>query len=282
MPSFYIQRIFSFVKVINAVTNCIRYKILGFNGKMAVASIGRLHCQEQEFSTTGHPSGKRFLGRINGFLRRRGIGLQCDVATEARGNCWVYAVMQQLHRPDVATGLCEDMVRLSQNSFDLRMGIVNFVKTIDEKSEYYAVMTAAREATNTIADTTEDLDDADSRTWENKLLDMGKNYMWFDTQFMQFTAYFLKMDIICYTKDATTKFCGDVMNQAVNRLDSVCRCPESKLNIANLDDTHFQSLVPLIVVRDLSSQGNERSGLEKVQKFLNCDKCHFLRMQALK
>ena len=54
--------------------------------------------------------------------------IRCDAPTEALGNCFPYAVMQQLHREEIRSTLTDEMKVLSLDCQSLREGIVQFVQ----------------------------------------------------------------------------------------------------------------------------------------------------------
>ena len=71
------------------------------------------------YSPNGHVSGKRFLPDVKSLLIANELPFVCDAPTEALGNCFLYALMQQLNRSNVHSSLSEEMKILSQNYFEL-------------------------------------------------------------------------------------------------------------------------------------------------------------------
>ena len=103
------------------------------------------------YSKSGHFSGIPFIQQVNNLLKERNLAFVCDMPTEALGNCFCYAIAQQLHREDVRPSLSEDIKSLSNNVFQLRQAIVNFVKNITPQSEYFHLVDEGRAAYATIA-----------------------------------------------------------------------------------------------------------------------------------
>ena len=85
-------------------------------------------------------------------------------------------------------------------------------------------------------------------TWEERLEYMSCNGNWFDDQFIQFTAWFLKRDIFCYCTDYIRKFCASPTDISGSyRGNARCDCSAEPLHIANVRNVHFQSLIPIEV-----------------------------------
>ena len=156
------------------------------------------------YDILGHPTGKRYLRDVQDLLKRRKLNLRCDAPTEALGNCFPYAVMQQLHREEIRSTLTDEMKVLSLDCQSLREGIVQFVRNITPESEYFALIDACRSAYAEIAT----FEGKNFPDWDSRLNYMETEGKWFDDQFMKFTSCFLQRDIICYTTTGNFKFCG--------------------------------------------------------------------------
>ena len=96
------------------------------------------HYQSHRFDTAGHPSGRGFLSRVEKLLRDRKLNdsYRLDTPTESKGNCYTYALMQNLHRREIYTTLSDEMKELCENYHDLRVAIVEFVENVTPYSEY--------------------------------------------------------------------------------------------------------------------------------------------------
>ena len=127
---------FDFFCCVNgSVNNLIsKYSILE---KMALL---RVH----QYSRSGHPTGEKFLADFREILERRDLPFRCDKHTEALGNCGPYAIMQQLHRPELQSTLSEEIKILSQNCHTLRSSIVDFIRNMRPSSEYFGIVHEAR------------------------------------------------------------------------------------------------------------------------------------------
>ena len=101
---------------------------------------------------------------------------------------------------------CE--LTLGKNSLRL-----NFVRKPAPSNEYYNLIAAARDSYEATKDANPD---NPLPGWHQRLQTMEKNGSWFNEQFMQFTAWFLKRDIMCYTENATMKFCASSSNTTGN------------------------------------------------------------------
>ena len=192
--------------------------------------------QRNKYSENGDPSGVRYLGDVRNIISERMLAFRCDQPTEAMGNCFPYAVMQQLHRPQIRSTLSEEMKHLSENCHDLRTSIVQFVKRITPTSQYYPLINESRNQWIL----------AIGNDWDQRLELMSTDRQWFDDQFMQFTAWFLKRDIICYTINWTKKFCASAVDRPCSfREMAPCNCAAEPLHIANVTNVHYQSLLPI-------------------------------------
>ena len=82
--------------------------------------------------------------------------------------------------------------------------------------------------------------------WSSRLEELSQDRGWFDDQFMKFTAFFLKRDIICHTSNVDLKYCGRPLQlEGDIREDFFCECVGVALHIANINNAHYQSLLPL-------------------------------------
>ena len=94
---------------------------------MAYSSLGAPLFSAFRYSFVGHLSGISFLPAVTRLLRERNLPFNCDAPTEAKGNCFPYAVMQQLHRPAVRSTLSNEVKGLNfEISFYLRDFIMVF------------------------------------------------------------------------------------------------------------------------------------------------------------
>lgn len=66
---------------------------------------------------------------------------------------------------------------------------------------------------------------------------------WFDAQFIQFTAFFLRSDIVVVTSTANLTFCGDPTKDCTVGSEK-CNC-NFKLYLASWNNTHFRSILPI-------------------------------------
>ena len=193
-------------------------------------------------------------------LQNRNLAFICDAPTEALGNCFPYAIMQQLHRPEIQSTLSEELKLLSQNYHYLRKAIVKFVKDISPDSEYFALIDQARaNYTELVMDKTNNLP-----KWDTRLTNLSKDGIWFDDQFLKFTALFLKMDIICYTSTGNIRYCGAATELTYDRpSDASCDCVTRPLHIANIRNVHFQSILPLQITFGTNTAENKKSTVSK-------------------
>ena len=221
------------------------------------------------YSLIGHPSGITFLPAVKQLLREKDLAFRCDEPTEALGNCFPYAIMQQLHRPEIQATLFHDMRMLSENYDNLRKSVVGFVKNINPTSEYFYLIDVSRTEYALTRDAMNTLEGAmNFPEWDKQLKNMSQNGKWFNDQFMQFTAWYLKRDIICYTNNASIKFCASSSDRTGSFRENVaCNCSALPLYIANIRNTHFQSLIP-IETRNENVQKNNQE-----PKNFQCDFC---------
>ena len=136
------------------------------------------------------------LADVAGILERRRLPFRCDAPAEDLGNCFPYALMQQLRRPKVRSTLSAELAIFSENCHALRIAVVEFVQNINPLSDYFKpIHQAILEYSFAIGG-----------SWEDRLEEMSRDGIWFDDQLMQFTSWFLKMDIFCHTRSFTKSF----------------------------------------------------------------------------
>merc|ERR1711994_310168 len=104
---------------------------------MAYSSLGVPLFSAFRYSFVGHLSGIPFLPSVTRLLRERNLAFNCDEPTEAKGNCFHYAVMQQLHRPAVRSTLSNEVKVLCEDYYNLRKAIVGFVRNTAPGDGYY-------------------------------------------------------------------------------------------------------------------------------------------------
>ena len=122
-------------------------------------------------------------------LKRRQLEFVPDKPTEALGNCFPYAIVQQLHRPEIMSTLPERMVILSEDCQVFRAAVTDFVRNLNSSSKYYEYAQDARRSYSAALES----------DWNKKWDEMGTSGHWFDDQFIQFSAWFLERDIFCYS-----------------------------------------------------------------------------------
>ena len=149
--------------------------------------------------------------------------------------------MQQLHRPDIYCTLTNEMKSLSENYHTLRIAIIELVKNIDNSSQYFTPIDEGR-TQNALMQ----IEDPSLPTWEDQLTIMSSDGKWFDDQFVRFSAFFLKRDIIIHTSTQDMKYCGSPNQEDGDvRVEHQCDCNGPNIHIANIGNYHFQSIVPI-------------------------------------
>ena len=143
------------------------------------------------------------------------------------------------------------------------------MKNTAPPDEYYELIVAAR---NSYEATRDAIPEFPRPSWQQRLKTMEKNGSWFNEQFMQFTAWFLRRDIMCYTMNATIKFCASSSNTTGNfQANAQCNCSEEPLHIANLNNSHFQSLLPAEII----NIETEVPFQKEVADLLQCKECDY-------
>ena len=216
------------------------------------------------YQPAGHPSGIRFLLNVRQMISQQNLPFRCDAPTEALGNCFPYAVMQQLHRPEVWTSLTEEMKTVSQNCHLLRQSIVQFVKNIFPTSQYFQLINDSRD--NYIMGLYATTDNEPD--WPARLEKMSRDGQWFDAQFMKLCAYYLRHDIICYIRTGPIKFCGSPSHD--------CNCSNQPLYMANINNTPYQSLLPIarpLAGSDRPPSTSQHSSKKDTENSYQCDYC---------
>ena len=125
--------------------------------------------RNHNFCKTGHKSGKGFLKKVQELLRKRNQAtlFRLDAPTESKGNCFPYALMQNLHLPHIYCTLTEEKKCLIENYHDLRVAIIRFVQNIEMDSQYFAPIDEGR-TQNALMQ----IEDNSLPTWEEKLSTM--------------------------------------------------------------------------------------------------------------
>ena len=196
-----------------------------------------------EFNELGYKSGVGFLKKVEELLRKRNQdkSYKCDSPTESKGNCYPCSLVQQLHRPDIYCTLTDEMKSLCENFHALRVAIVEFVKNVDTSSQYFTPIDEGR-TQNALMQ----IEDPTLPTWEEQLTIMSSDGKWFDDQFVRFSAFFLKRDIIIHTSTQDMKYCGSPDQEEGDvRVEHKCSCKGPSIHIANIGNYHFQSIVPI-------------------------------------
>ena len=137
----------------------------------------------------GHKSGLGFIKKVEELLRKRNQDQQyrCDSPTESKGNCYPFALAQQLPQPYIYCTLTDYMKSLCENYHNLRVAIVEFVKNIDISSQYFTPIDEGR-TQNALMQ----IENPSLPTWEEQLTNMSSDGKWFDDQFVKFSAFSLK------------------------------------------------------------------------------------------
>ena len=213
----------------------------------------------------------RFFFDVLNMISQKNLPFRCDAPTEALGNCFPYAVMQQLHRPEVWTSLTEEVNMVSQNCHLLRQGIVEFVKNIFPTSQYFELIDESRTiymmALGAYRDNAPD--------WQGRLEEMSRDRQWFDDQFMKFCAYYLRHDIICYTSTDPIKFCGSPSDlTGSHRPGFDCNCSNEPFYMANIRNAHYQSVLPIarpLAGSDQPPSTSQQSSKKDTEHSYQCD-----------
>ena len=201
-----------------------------------------------KFNEMGHNSGIGFLKKVKELLRKRNQdqSFRCDSPTESKGNCYPYALMQQLHLPKIYDTLSDETKGLCDNYHDLRVAIVAFVKNIDSNSQYFTQIDEGR-TQNALMQ----IEDISLPTWEDQLAMMSRDGTWFDDQFIRFSAFYLQRDIIIHTSTQDMKYCGSPDQEEGDvRVEHLCTCRGPSIHIANIGNYHFQSILAAQCVRN--------------------------------
>ena len=212
------------------------------------------------YSKSGHESGKGYLPEVEQLLKDHNRAFRCDAPTEAKGNCFPNAIMQQLHRPEIRSTLSDETKLLSENDHHLRTAIIQFIRATlsNPQSPYYNLFDEAR---NTYTIMAIEQGFYDSRDWDSLLEYMSTEGKWFDDQFMKFTSCFLRKDIMCYTATGPVKFCGSPKDKEGDfHSDRPCNCFGEPLQIVNIRNMHFQSILPLQTPQEGENQ--EKNNVE--------------------
>ena len=227
--------------------------------------------QSHRFDAAGHPSGRGFLSRVEKLLRDRKLNdsYRLDTPTESKGNCYNYALMQNMHRREIYVTLSDEMKELCGNYHDLRVAIVEFVKNVTPNSEYFELIDESR---TTYAHT--QIDDSSLPTWEEVLTDMSQDGKWFTDQFVKFSACFLKRDIIIHTATGDLKYCGSSkIIEGDAGSNHQCSCKGPQIHIANIGNYHFQSILPI-------ENSEKNKEVNQAKMIYRCNVCNYTSSKA--
>ena len=130
-----------------------------------------------KYNAMGHNSGLGFIKKVEELLRNRKQDLlyRCDSPTESKGNCFPFALIQQLHLPYIYCTLTDYMKSLCENYHDLRVAIIEFVKNIDTSSQYFTAIDEGRTQSALMQ-----IEDSSLPTWDETLSSMSLDGNWFD------------------------------------------------------------------------------------------------------
>ena len=177
---------------------------------------------------------ERLAEEIIEAVKQLGLPLKLDRLTEAKGNCFPLAILDQCHRKEIFENLqssVKQVIELNDPTY-LRKQIYSFIsQSADSRIKEWR-----RSYDNIVLP-------LENTTWQEYWTKMIRNYEWVDSTFIQATAWYLQHDIriISTTSTKLNPFIvvsGNLMNENVpsNQYDILLG---SKPNV------HFQSLLPM-------------------------------------
>ena len=234
--------------------------------------------RNRTFNKMGHGTGRTYLESIQQLLHNRNQDTlyRLDAPTESKGNCYPYALMQGLHRPEIYTTLSDEMKELCENYHDLRVAIVEFVKYITPASEYFTIIDDSRANYAELQ-----INDPSLPTWDEVIENMKTDGVWFEAQFVRFSACFIRRDVIIHTSTQDLKFCGSPnVTEGDDRVDHDCNCQLPPIHIASIRNIHFQSILPIQNPSQESTNQNEADKSSEKTKMHRCNICDFSTPRA--
>ena len=215
---------------------------------------------------------KKLAGEIMKAVNWLSLPLKLDRLTEAKGDCFPIAVLDQCHRKEIFENLpllVKQVIELNDPTF-LRKQVYFFISN----SEDPKIKEWRRSYENIVAP-------LENSTWQEYWAKMIHQYEWVDSTFIQATAWYLQHDIRIVSTSSTKLnpflvVSGNMQNEDVT---------SSKFDIllGSKSNVHFQSLLPtkeifLMTEDALSSFTYEDNGKDlnftfKGRKVVKCGKC---------
>ena len=167
------------------------------------------------------------------------VPLKFDNRTEGSGNCFPNAIVQQLRRPAVKSWL---QTRKPSAIFNNQQTLRNRVSNFATKSQLPIILNYKSHFGN--------------QNWIEYWNRMSREGTWVDSHFVQFTAFYIELDIYIITPSSIPgnpfiKIQGNISNMETPS-------PGPKLFIGNYTNVHYQSLLPTESIFSLNMQSTNR------------------------
>ena len=163
------------------------------------------------------------------------VPLKFDNRTEGSGNCFPNAIVQQLRRPAVKSWL---QTRKPSAIFSNQQTLRNRVSNFATKSQLPIILNYKSHFGN--------------QNWIEYWNRMSREGTWVDSHFVQFTAFYIELDIYIITPSSKPgnpfiKIQGNISNMEIPS-------PGPKLFLGNYTNVHYQSLLPIENIFSLELQ----------------------------
>ena len=160
--------------------------------------------------------------KISEVIQKLDIMFTLDNLTVADGNCFSFAILQQLSRSDVFPSLDENLKEIVK-----RMDVLSFKQKVYEFAMNSPEVLAKQE-----------LIAIDMNDWSSYWKKMLRNGEMADTTFVQCTAWYLNLDLVivsdtCNEENKFFKIHGYFDEDNMERL---------QLNLGHITNTHYQSI----------------------------------------
>ena len=164
-------------------------------------------------------------------VHRAGLPFKLDEITPGDGNCLSHAVISQCRRPAIRNYLQENELDIT----DYRQLKIQ-VAYLALHSRKAAILNFKREYEASVQVESHEI-------WRDYWNRMKKDKVWADGIFIQFVAWYLKVDIIIVLTTATPEMpfltiCGNLENQGQS-------CDSLPLLLGSKNSLHYQSLLPI-------------------------------------
>ena len=154
--------------------------------------------------------------------------------TPGDGNCFFWAIEQQLLRPEIASSIPPRVLEAGTDHSQLRTGIVNFAERISALHPTFQI------AIDLYVQRKGKPGEPASLAWKRCCQEMKRNGTWAEDVFIEAAAFYLEKDI--FVTSQTNPKGAPWTRMCCHQHDQVC--PQFPITLVQVNQNHFQSIWP--------------------------------------